>query len=472
MKVNKLAQIFMFFAIFICSLLAIIFLVTNHIMLFLIAFGLCTYISLNKKIKHFPIILFITSIVIRLIVVLLLNFPQLTDFSILLEAAKSFAKGNFDFQNTSYFTTWAYQTGFVIYEGLVLKLFNNVLILKLLNIIYSSTLIVLIYQIGKKICTEKSARMASLLYMFFPFSIYMNTILANHHIATFLTYIGIFLLLKENKKLKHYILVAILISFGNIMRPEGIIIVFAFILYEIFKLQKGKIKQIIKYTSVFVVVYLVIGVSASLIITQTGINKQGLKNNNPEWKFVLGFNHDSCGYYNEEDTIYLSDRKKEREVIKERIMVNPIKMTQLMTCKIDNFWLQSDISVKHNMYITKKINILGMKINFMDIEKIFITFNKLLYLLTLFTCLTGVIYNRKKIIKSSAFFFIILMIVTFGVYLLIEIQPRYAYFIQVSIFILSTYGYDMLLNKVKAIYKNMKKKYKRSKKFIWIKYKV
>ena len=233
-----------------------------------------------------------------------------------------------------------------------------------------------------------------------------------------------------------------------------------------------EIKQIIKYTSVFVVVYLVIGVSASLIITQTGINKQGLKNNNPEWKFVLGFNHDSCGYYNEEDTIYLSDRKKEREVIKERIMVNPIKMTQLMTCKIDNFWLQSDISVKHNMYITKKINILGMKINFMDIEKIFITFNKLLYLLTLFTCLTGVIYNRKKIIKSSAFFFIILMIVTFGVYLLIEIQPRYAYFIQVSIFILSTYGYDMLLNKVKAIYKNMKKKYKRSKKVIWIKYKV
>lgn len=463
MKVNKLAQIFMFFAIFICSLLAIIFLVTNHIMLFLMAFGFCTYISLNKKIKHFPIILFITSIVIRLIVVLLLNFPQLTDFSILLEAAKSFAKGNFDFQNTSYFTTWAYQTGFVIYEGLVLKLFNNVLILKLLNIIYSSTLVVLIYQIGKKICTEKSARMASLLYMFFPFSIYMNTILANHHIATFLTYIGIFLLLKENKKLKHYILAAILISFGNIMRPEGTIIVFAFILYEIFKLQKGKIKQIIKYTSVFVVVYLVIGVSASLIITQTGINKQGLKNNNPEWKFVLGFNYDSCGYYNEEDTIYLSDRKKEREVIKERILVNPIKMTQLMTCKIDNFWLQSDISVKHNMYITKKINILGMKINFMDIEKIFITFNKLLYLLTLFAGLTGIIYNRKKIIKSSAFFFVILMMVTFGVYLLIEIQPRYAYFIQVSIFILSTYGYDMLLNKVKAIYKNIKKKYKRSK---------
>lgn len=105
MKVNKLAQIFMFFVIFICSLLAIIFLVTNHIMLFLMAFGLCTYISLNKKIKHFPIILFITSIVIRLIVVLLLNFPQVTDFSILLEAAKSFAKGNFNFQNTSYFTT-------------------------------------------------------------------------------------------------------------------------------------------------------------------------------------------------------------------------------------------------------------------------------------------------------------------------------------------------------------------------------
>ena len=85
-KENKLAQIFMYFAIFICSLLAMIFLINNNIILFLMAFGVCTFISINKKIKYFPIILFITSVLIRVIAILILNFPQLTDFSILLDA--------------------------------------------------------------------------------------------------------------------------------------------------------------------------------------------------------------------------------------------------------------------------------------------------------------------------------------------------------------------------------------------------
>ena len=66
-------------------------------------------------------------------------------------------------------------------------------------------------------------------------------------------------------------------------------------------------------------------------------------------------------------------------------------------------------------------------------------------------CIIGVIFNRKKIIKDNSFFFVIMIMVTFFVYLLIEIQPRYAYFIHVSIFILSTYGYEIVLNKIKKL---------------------
>ena len=450
-KENKLAQIFMYFAIFICSLLAMIFLINNNIILFLMAFGVCTFISINKKIKYFPIILFITSVLIRVIAILILNFPQLTDFSILLDAAKSFAKGNFDFQNTSYFSTWAYQTGFVIYEGIILKIFNNIFILKFLNVLYSSSLAVFIYLFGKKICTEKSARLASLLYIIYPFSIYTNSLLANHHIATFLSYLGIFFLLKENKKLKDYIIAGILISFGNVMRPEGIIIVFSFILFELFRLKKETLLKTVKYVFLFLVAYLAIGFSSSLIIQQTGINSQGLKNNNPLWKFVLGFNHETCGYYSENDVVYLEDKDQELEIIKERVSVSPAKMGKLLVCKIDKFWLQNDIESKNSIYTEKEFNILGNHIKFKSIEKLVVGFNNLLYLLTIFTCILGIIYNYKKIITSNSFFFVILMMVTFGVYLLIEIQPRYAYFIQVSIFILSTYGYEVLLNKIKRM---------------------
>ncbi len=456
-KKELLGNLFMYLTIVVFSLVTLIFLIQNNIMVSILAYLVVIYISLKNNIKKFPIILFFTSLIIRLAMILIFDFAPVSDFETLLNASKDFANGDFSFQNDSYFTTWGYQTGFVIYEGIVLKIFNSVFALKVFNAIFSSVLCLLVYLFGKKICSEKSARMASLLYMIFPFSLYMNTILANHHIAAFLTYIGIFFLLKENKKAKDYIYAAILISLGNIMRPEGIIVVFSLFVFEIFRLKRKTLLKTARYLLIFTIIYLTIGYSSSFIIQKTGINDEGLSNNNPEWKFVLGFNHESCGYYSADDEKYLNDKEKQIEVIKERITVNPVKMAKLMACKIDHFWLQSDISSKNEMYSNKTYDVFGVQVRFTDIEKIVIGFNTILYMITLLMCIVGVFFNRKKIINDKAYFFVIMMIVTFFVYLLIEIQPRYAYFIHVSIFILSTYGYEMVLNKVKSLIDRKKK---------------
>lgn len=454
MKDNILSKLFIYFAIFICLLIAFVFLICNNYLLFFLAFSFCLFLSFNKKIKKFPLFLFILSFFIRLIAVIVLDLPQTTDFSILLDAASSFSLGDFSFQYTDYFSLWGYQTGFVIYEGIILKLFGNVFVLKFLNILYSSSLCIIIYYFARQLCNEKSAKLVSLLYMIFPFSIYLNTVLANHHIATFLTYIGIFFLLREERKISNYIIAGILISLGNIMRPEGIIVVVTLILYEIFRLKKDKVKVVMKHFAIFILVYLLIGMASSLIITKTGINSEGLNNNDTLWKFVLGLNYDSCGYYDEDDLIYLNDKEAELEVIKERILVGPLQLSQLMVCKIDNFWLQSDIATENETYLDKTVSIMGYDVKFVDLEELFMGFNSILYLFSLFACLFGIIYNYKYILKSKALFFVILMMVTFGVYLLIEIQPRYAYFIQVTIFILAAYGYSKLIDFISKRFKN------------------
>lgn len=455
MKKEKsvLSRMFMYLTIIVFSVISLLFLLKNNILISILAFALVTFISLKVDIKKFPIILFITSLVIRLVMILLFNFPQVSDFETLLNASNSFTKGDFSFQNDAYFSMWGYQTGFVIYQGIILKLFNSVFVLKLLNAIFSSGLCVLIYVFGKKMVSEKSAKMASLLYMIFPFSLYLNTVLANHHLSTFLMYIGIFFLLKKDKKTKDYVFAGVLISLGNIIRPEGIIVVTTFIIFELLNLKKDTVKMVLKNVLVFLVIYFLVGMFSSFLVTKTGINEQGLKNNNPKWKFVLGFNHDSCGYYDASDEKYLNDEEKEIEVIKERVLVNPIKMGKLMTCKVNKFWLQTSLSSKNDMYTDKTYHVLGFDIKFTDIENIVVSFNTILYIITLFMCMIGVFFNRKKIIKDNSFFFVIMMMVTFGVYLLIEIQPRYAYFIHVSIFILSAYGYDFVLDKIKDKFK-------------------
>lgn len=457
LKEGFLSTIFMYLTIIVFSIISLIFLIKNNIFISIIAFLVVIYISLKNNIKYFPILLFITSLILRIFMILIFNFPQVSDFKTLLDASYLFTNNDFSFQNQQYFTMWGYQTGFVIYQGLILKLFNSVFILKSLNAIFSSVLCVLIYLFGKKICSEKSARMASLLYMIFPFSLYLNTVLANHHLATFLMYLGVFFLLKKEKSIKDYIIAAILISLGNIIRPEGIIVIFTLILFEIFRLKKDKILETLKNVGIFLIIYFMIGTLSSFAVEKLGINDEGFKNNNPMWKFVLGFNSDSCGYYTPSDEKYLNDENKELEVIKNRISVGPVKMGKLLTCKINKFWLQTEISSKNEMYNDKTYNIFGINIKFKDLENIVVKFNSVLYIITLLMCILGLVFNRKKVIKDNSFFFVILMMVTFFVYLLIEIQPRYAYFIHVSIFILSTYGYDYVLSKISNIFKIRKK---------------
>lgn len=448
-KEKNFSYYFMIFTLIIIATISLVFLISSNLLLFLISFVLVLFISFKLKINKFPLLLFLISFLIRLIGIYILDFPQVTDFEVLLDAAKKFSIGDFSFQNIKYFSLWGYQTGFVIYEGVLLKIFKKVVVLKIFNALYSSLLVLFIYIFGKKISSEKSARLSSILYMIFPFPLYLNSVLANHHISAFLMYLGIMFLLREKKNIKDYVIAAILISFGNIMRPEGIIVIVSLILFELFKVKKNEIFDIGKKLLIFILVYYLIGVSSSLVVQKTGINKAGLTNKDPKWKFVLGFNHEKCGYYNREDEQkYLNNNSEEIKVIKERILSNPLKTTELFICKIDNFWLQSNISVKSDMYKNKVYNLAGFNIKFNDLQKIVISFNHYLYIITFIMCLFGIVYKRKKIIDNNSYFFVIMMIVTFGIYLLIEIQPRYTYFIHISIFILSTYGYDYLIDKL------------------------
>ena len=57
----------------------------------------------------------------------------------------------------------------------------------------------------------------------------------------------------------------------------------------------------------------------------------------------------------------------------------------------------------------------------------------------------GVYLKKKDILNSNLFYFYILFITNTLVYMLIEIQPRYTYFINVTVFILGSVGINKLL---------------------------
>ena len=329
-----------------------------------------------------------------------------------------------------------------MYQALLLKIFNSVTVLKVLNAIYSSCLVLIVYYFSKRLTNERIAKVASMVYMILPFPLFLNTVLTNQHLATLLMYLSIIFLLKDDGKTKNYVIAAILLALSNIIRPEAIIVVTTLIIYEIGKIRRPILKETLKKVFLFIIIYLSINSLASQIVIKTGINPVGLTNQYPLWKFVLGFNHETCGYYTEDDLYVQMDKEASLNLVKERVTESPVEMIQLFTCKIDKFWLQSSLIEEAQAFEDKKINIFGFEIYFNEIQNLVMTYNNQIYLSVLILSIMSILFLRKKEKVKEYMFFIIMLLVCFGVFLLIEIQPRYIYFIHIPIFILSSYGFD------------------------------
>ena len=441
-----LKKLFMGFSLGVFSFLGMVFLLYKMYLPAIVVIVLAFLVSRKIKVKRFWILLLVVSFLIRLAAIIVFNFPQTTDFKLMYECALKFVNHDFSWNSTAYFMMWPYQSGFVVYEGLLLKLINNIYFLKVLNIIYESLLVVLIYYFSRRFVKDESARVAAILFMVYPYNIYLGTTLANHHIATILSYLGIVFLLSRKKKPYYFIVAGILIGLSNVLRPEGIIIIFSYLLFMIFNLKKDNFKKEVLGFLILLVSYGGINLICSNLIILSGVKNDGLKNTNPLWKFVLGFNGDSCGYYDYNDEVYINNKEKELEIIKERL--NPSNVGRLVLCKTNRMWLSNKIDVKDSSY-DKAYYIGNIKIKFNDLANVVSLTNHYIFLFVMVMMILGVFRNRKDIINNESLFFLIMVVVAYFVFLLIEIQPRYLYLIHPSIFILSAYGIEEVMKKIK-----------------------
>ena len=431
-------------------LIVLSFLLTNNLLVGILSIILCYFIAKDKRINNFTLFIIILSLIIRILTIILLNIPQVTDYYLINEAAQKFANNDFSFVSDAYFSAWPYQLGFTIYEGLIYRILPNIWILKVLNIIYSTLTVLLIYKITKKFTTERASRMVSLLYMILPLPLLLNVTLNNHILSGLLILDATTFLIKKKTKTSDYVIASILIGLANIIRPESIIIIFSLFIFLLIKTKKKTFKKVALNYLIFIGIYLLINLGTSKLLILTNFNEKGLTNTNPTWKFVLGTNYETCGHYSYEDEVnILGNQELQLETIKQRIS-DPAKLFSLATCKINTFWTLSDFDTKSESYNDKKI----LNIDFNTIKKQIISFNSVIYLTTLFMAILGVIKYKKEMIKNNSILFVIFMIVNLFVFLLIEIQSRYTYFNIISIFIISAYGYEYifkLIDKKKEI---------------------
>ena len=149
----------------------------NGIFMALAAIAAASYWGFKKNLKHFCIVLFALSFLSRLAVVLLVNTPISSDFSLMFNSSHSWANGDMSFLRNAYYNLWPYQLPFTAWQALLLYIFDSALFIRIINCFLMAGSNLLIYCIAREISTERSARLCSLLYLVFLFPLSLAPVL-------------------------------------------------------------------------------------------------------------------------------------------------------------------------------------------------------------------------------------------------------------------------------------------------------
>ena len=422
----------------------------------------CAAAVLTLAVKFWPfgekktaLILFLTRFALAMAVILIVDAQPVQDFNTMYMAAQDMAKGSRAYLDNIYFYNWAYQTGFAWYESLLLRVFGpGQFSLQVMNAVWLGGIGVLVYKLAGKLLPRRAAVGVSVLYAVYPAPYFLAAVLTNQHIATFFLYLAVWLLVREEElSLRSSILAGIAIAVGNVMRPIGVVLILAILCWRVFRLllKSGKDWKEQLWNE-FIVVFMFYSFfsMASSAIAWSGLNPEGLSNNQPMWKFVLGFNQESSGAWNREDyENYLLLPTEEadaamRDVVKERLQAGPVDLAKLAVRKSAVMWGTEEYMYWGFGHLNGQAGVGPLTVN--QCTQILSWGDKGVYLAAFARAVLGVLSLLRRGTKKGgpALLLSFLLCGYYAVHLIVEVQARYRYFLLPTVFVLAGYGLALL----------------------------
>ena len=413
----------------------LLFFMTNKLSTFMIIpLIIFIYFFIKKvKIKHFGIFIFLVALIIRIISVVLLKVDICDDFKTMYMASRDLINGNLSFLKDSYFVYFSYQLGHVVYQAFLLKIINSVLFLKIVNCIITSLSVLFIYLISRKIFSENTSRIVTFSYLFYLYPLYLNSVLTNQFLPGLLVLIVIYLIVSKELNYKIVFISSLILAISNIFRTESIVIILGIVIYIICKIKKDNIKKNSLLIMSLVGSYFIFTFIIGLLFSISSINTN-LSNNSGLWKFYCGLNYETNGIYNvEDDNRYFNSNDKNKLLV-DRIKDNSFKLPILFLKKEVILWTQTN----YDLRISNNFN--ESFYNFLLLfNQGFLNFILLLFIISLFP-------KKSEETSDKILFIKILVGIYYFVYMFIEISPRYAYILDLFIFLIIGIGIDRVVN--------------------------
>ena len=378
--------------------------------------------------------------------------PITSDFKALFAASQRLLAGDYSFLDNPYFKMWSYQLPFVVWEAGLQKILYSYWIIRISNVLLTAGSVCILYRILKDMIRPEAAQLSMLALIICPLIGSMSVVLTNQVPGAFFLLLGGWILLSRDcGKLGfwRYPLSGITLQIGNLLRPEGILVLAAVLVYGLFRLirEKGKRRPLLLGLACLFACYGLLGAGVDFAVSKT-VTPYGIRNNFPEWKFVCGLNAGTRGMYSQEDWDLLAetfenglatDETKELadQMIRERLHQPADKMLKLVKDKLyviwDSYALDQAFYYKFHEYPDSVISQNDRRID--NTERALFTISALL-------ALAGIVSLWKR--YTNGVFFYAVLFAAFCAFLLVEVQPRYLYFPLINLYACGGIGLDYL----------------------------
>ncbi len=397
-------------------------------------------------------LIFLVGLFLRVLWVLCIPTVPQSDYKSMLDAAAEFARGETDvFAFGSYFHRFPHLTCYVVTVGFLFRLFGeNVWIVKGINVAFSAGCIVISYFIGTELGSKRLGVLFALLIAVFPPLIYYTSVAATELFAMPFLMLSLLLLIKAyrkerlSQKLLHCALSGLFLSIGSLYRMVGPLYLAAYSLSVLLIFTKGvKWKSLLALLlAYFALFYAVDGALYTSGITPYHLDDGGT----PFSLFLLiGFNPESGGMYNEEDHQIYFDHAGDEDAMKEeikarlipRITEHPLQLIPLFFKKTFVLWGDGDFAANYWAYdqgVPEPSDTKPYLMLMYNLSRVF-------YIALLLFCLVALFqYRQNPIVLLLS-----LMVLGFeGAYMLLEVQPRYAFSIAYIFVFLGALGIAFL----------------------------
>lgn len=349
------------------------------------------------------------------------------------------------------------------------------------NLFFSVATVFLTYDIGRRCGGKITGTIAMLLCAIWPSQVLYCSILSAEPSFTFLIFscADLFLLITQKqrqeqeecfKAMAGYLFLGVLIAFAASVRPMAMILLIAIViclvpqknelpakpLNDIPLLQRFLRWGWVRCILIFIPYLIVSNINTTNI--ELAIDKDLASGSTSfGYNLLVGLNTESAGGWNEEDKNLLYDTMEQtgsasqahmacRDLAIQRLVNNPVGIFNLFINKYELLWGNDDYGSTWNIaFSNEQGNLTQWRSDFLYQMR---DINNIVYAITIFFAMVGLIYLYKK--KGNyLYIFVLLYLGTVAMHLLVESQNRYHYFVLQVFMLLAGFGIQSIYNDVK-----------------------